>query len=73
MEYRQERDFMGVVQIPAHAYWGAHTQRALENFPLCGYKVHQGMLRAFAMVKKACCRANAELELLETRKAAVIS
>jgi aspartate ammonia-lyase len=73
VEYRQEEDFLGSVQVPANAYWGAHTQRALENFPLCGYRVHQGMLKAFAMVKKACCRANSELGFLEAAKAGVIA
>ena len=73
MEYRREEDFLGVVRVPEHAYWGAHTQRALENFPLCGYRVHPGLLRAFALVKKACCRANAELGLLEAGKAGAIS
>lgn len=73
MDCRDEQDFLGVVQVPAAAYWGAHTQRAVENFPLCGYRVHPGMLRAFAMVKKACSSANAELGLLDARKAGAIA
>jgi aspartate ammonia-lyase len=73
MEYRREEDFLGAVQVPATAYWGAQTQRALENFPLLGYRVHPGMLKAFALVKKACCSANAELGLLDRTKAAAIS
>jgi aspartate ammonia-lyase len=73
MEYRSEEDLLGEVQVPANAYWGAHTQRAVENFVLCGYPVHPGMLRAFALVKKACCRANAELGFLPEGKAAAIS
>ena len=73
MEYRQEQDFLGAVQVPAAAYWGAQTQRAVENFPLLGYRVHPGMLRAFALVKKACCKANAELGHLDAAKAAAIS
>src|SRR5271157_1358241 len=72
MEYRQEDDFLGPVQVPATVYWGAHTQRAVENFPLSGYRVHPGMLRALALVKKACCRANSELGFLDPRKAAAI-
>ena len=73
MEYRQEEDLLGAVPVPANVYWGAHTQRAAENFSLSGYRVHPGMLRAFALVKKACCRANAELGLLPEGKAAAIS
>jgi aspartate ammonia-lyase len=69
---RQEKDFLGSVRIPADAYWGAHTQRAMENFPLSGYRVAPGMLRAYALVKKACCQANAELGLLEKGKSDAI-
>jgi aspartate ammonia-lyase len=72
MEYRHEDDFLGAVQVPAQAFWGAHTQRAVDNFPLTGYRVHAGMIRAFALVKKACCMANAELGLLGRVKANAI-
>jgi aspartate ammonia-lyase len=73
MEYREEEDFLGAVQVPVRAYWGAQTQRAMENFPLLGYRVDPGMLKAFALVKKASCAANAELGLLDKAKAAAIS
>ena len=69
---REEKDFLGSVRIPAGAYWGAHTQRAVENFPLTGYRVPTALVRAYAMVKKACCQANAELGLLEEGKAKAI-
>jgi len=72
MDERMEKDFLGDVRIPAGAYWGSHTQRAVDNFPLSGYRVHAGMLRAYALVKKACCQANAELGLLEKGKADAI-
>jgi aspartate ammonia-lyase len=72
MDERLERDFLGGVRIPATAYWGSHTQRAVDNFPLSGYRVHPGMVRAYALVKKACCRANAELGLLNGKKADAI-
>jgi aspartate ammonia-lyase len=73
MEYRQEEDLLGTVQVPADAYWGAHTQRAMENFALCGYRVSPRLLQAYAQVKKACCRSNAELGLLHAGKAAAIA
>jgi aspartate ammonia-lyase len=71
-EYRSEEDLLGAVQVPAQAYWGAHTERARANFPFTGYRVHPGMIRACALVKKACCMANAELGLLPADKAAAI-
>ncbi len=73
MDFRTEGDLLGTLQVPAAAYWGVHTQRALENFPFSGYRVPPGMLRAFALVKKACSLANAELGLLAPAKAAAIA
>jgi len=72
MEYRTETDFLGSVQVPAQAYWGVHTRRAVENFPLSGHRVHPALVRAFAQVKKACCLANLELGLLEKTRADAI-
>jgi len=71
-EYRTEEDLLGDVRVPALAYWGAHTERARANFPFMGYRVHHGMIRAYAMVKKACCLANTELGLLNAEKGAAI-
>ena len=73
MGYRTEEDLLGRIQVPAQAYWGAHTERARANFPFSGYRVHPGMIRALALVKKACCLANSELGLLDARKAAAIN
>src|SRR5271169_1619991 len=72
MQYRTETDFLGAVQVPADPYWGVHTQRAVENFPLSGHRVHVALVRAFAQVKKACCLANLELRLLERSRAVAI-
>jgi len=73
MEYRTEEDLLGTVQVPGEAYWGAHTERARANFPFTGYRVHPGLVRAYALVKKACCLANGELGLLLPQKAAAIT
>ncbi|HEY9594116.1 MAG TPA: aspartate ammonia-lyase [Spirochaetia bacterium] len=73
MEHRNEMDLLGTIPVPADALWGAHTQRALENFPLSGSRVSPGLVRAYAKVKKACCVANAELGLLDPKKAAAIA
>jgi fumarate hydratase class II len=59
--YRIERDSMGEVAVPADRLWGAQTQRSLENFPVGWEKMPQGIIRAFALLKKAAAQANHEL------------
>ena len=71
-EKRIEHDFLGELEVPADAYWGIHTQRAVQNFPISGYKVNSSLIKALALVKKACCLANAELEFLGKDKARAI-
>ena len=73
MEYRVERDLLGEMQVPLEAYWGIHTQRALRNFPVSGIRVRLEIIRAMAMVKKACCEANIELGYLDEKKGNAIS
>ena len=72
MEYRVEKDVLGEMNVPAEAYWGIHTQRALENFRVSGLRVDPELIRGIASVKKACCQANAELGLLDKNKASAI-
>jgi len=59
--YRVETDTLGDVRVPAGAYWGAQTQRAVENFPVSGLRAHPTLVRAHVMVKMAAARANAAL------------
>ena len=74
MKFRVEKDMLGEKNIPADAYWGIHTARALSNFSLSGVKVNQNLVRALALVKKAAALANLELKYLDGKKAkAVIS
>jgi fumarate hydratase class II len=70
--FRLERDSMGEVRIPREAYYGAQTQRAVENFPVSGIEFPAAFIRALAMVKYAAAAANEELGLLEPRIAGVI-
>lgn len=70
---RTEHDFLGSLEIPTDVYWGIHTQRALNNFPISGQKVNQRLIRALAMVKKSSCLANAENGCLSPDKAAAIA
>jgi aspartate ammonia-lyase len=67
-EFRVEHDFLGERQIPASAYWGVHTARAVENFPITGQTVScmADMVRALAFVKKAAAQANRELGVIGT-------
>ena len=72
MNTRVEKDFLGEMNVPADAYWGIHTRRAVGNFPLTGIPVHGALIRAYAVVKKACAFANGELEYLDDRKTQAI-
>jgi aspartate ammonia-lyase len=58
---RTEKDLLGEYQVPKHVYYGIHTVRAVENFPLSGYAVHPQLIRALACVKKAAAAVNGEL------------
>jgi aspartate ammonia-lyase len=71
---RTERDFLGEVHIPRGAYWGVHTARALENFPISGTPLsdHPELVAALGAVKQAAVRANRELGHVDARRAAAI-
>src|SRR5436190_20377226 len=56
--FRIEKDSMGDVQVPAQAYYGAQTQRAVENFPISGWPLPPALVRALGLVKLACPTAN---------------
>lgn len=60
-DYRTERDAMGTVQVPAGAYYGAQTQRAVENFPISGWTLSAALLHAMGLIKWACGVANRDL------------
>ncbi len=60
-ELRTERDSMGEVQVPANAYYGAQTQRAVENFPVSGWSLPAPLIHAMGLVKLACAHVNCDL------------
>lgn len=60
-DFRTERDSMGEVQVPARAYFGAQTQRAVENFPISGWTLPPALIHALGLVKYACAVANRDL------------
>ena len=72
--FRVERDFLGEKQIPEDAYWGVHTARAVENFPISGTKISAmpDLIRALGYVKKAAAMVNADLGALDRPRAGAI-
>ena len=69
MSFRTEHDSMGDVQVPAQAYYGAQTQRAVENFPVSGWTLPKPLIHAMGLVKLACATANRDLgKLTKTGK-----
>src|SRR5436190_1000692 len=60
-EYRIEHDSMGDVRVPAQAYYGAQTQRAVENFPVSGWTLRPELIHALGLVKFAAGIANRDL------------
>ncbi|MFC6862569.1 class II fumarate hydratase [Halomicroarcula sp. GCM10025817] len=68
-EFRTEQDSLGEMQVPADAYWGAQTQRAVENFPISGETFGRRFVRALGVVKKAAAQANRDLEAVPEDKA----
>ncbi|MCL2005638.1 MAG: class II fumarate hydratase [Planctomycetaceae bacterium] len=66
IEMRIEHDTMGPVEVPEGAYYGAQTQRAVENFPISGKTMPPELIHALGLVKWACAKANAELGLLQS-------
>ncbi len=65
MEYRIEHDTMGEVRVPADHFWGAQTQRSLENFAIGTETIPAEVIRAFAVLKSACAASNMELGRLD--------
>lgn len=72
---RLEHDCIGTKQVPDSVYWGIHTQRAIENFPVSGITdgEHPVMIQAFATIKRACALANHDLGLLTEQQAQAIT
>jgi len=71
-DFRTERDSLGEMQVPADAYWGAQTQRAVENFPISGEQFGRRFIRALGIVKKAAAEANLDLGLVDEEIVEVI-
>src|SRR5207247_11058755 len=64
---------MGEMEVPADAYYGASTQRAVLNFPISGQAMPRRFIRALGLVKRAAAQTNRELGLLPRRRARAIA
>jgi fumarate hydratase class II len=71
-ETRTERDSMGPMEVPAHAYYGASTMRAVLNFPISDLRFPRSFIRAIGLIKLAAAEVNRELGLLDGRIAGAI-
>jgi len=73
MDYRIEKDTMGEVKVPSDKYWGAQTQRSIENFKIGANKMPIEVIHAFAVLKKAAAEANKECNVISEDKVKLIS
>lgn len=67
-DFRIEKDSLGEVQVPAHALWGAQTQRAVQNFPISGMHPYPAFIWAQATIKRAAAQVNLELGQFKDRQ-----
>jgi fumarate hydratase class II len=74
MQFRKEKDTMGTVEVPAHVYWGAQTQRSIDNFRIAQdiNRMPREIIQAFAFLKKAAALANLDAGVLTKEKSDAI-
>lgn len=72
MDYRIEKDTIGEIKVPSDKYWGAQTQRSLENFRIGSERMPLALIRVFAVLKKSAALANRELGKLDDERAGAI-
>src|SRR3954465_13677279 len=70
---RIEKDTFGPIEVPGERLWGAQTQRSLEHFRISGERMPAEIIRALAMIKRACATVNLSLGSLTAEKAQSIS
>ncbi len=71
-DFRIEKDSLGQVQVPASAYYGAQTQRAVDNFPISGMKPYPAFVWSMALIKRAAAEVHRDLGLLDEKMANAI-
>ena len=67
MKKRKEKDSLGYVEIPEEVYYGAQTQRAVNNYPISGLRIHPYLIESFAFIKKAAAQTNMKLGMLDKK------
>ena len=72
MKERIEKDSLGERSVPEDAYYGIQTQRAIDNYPISGYRAHPILIQSIGFIKKAAALANEELGLVTPRIARAI-
>ena len=72
VEYRVEKDSMGEVEVPADAYYGASTQRAVDNFPISQHRFGRGFISALGLIKGSAAEVAGRLGHLDGDKVAAI-
>ncbi|HTJ84494.1 MAG TPA: class II fumarate hydratase, partial [Polyangiaceae bacterium] len=72
MSTRIEKDTFGAIEVPGDRYWGAQTQRSLENFRIGDERFPRGFIRALGLIKRAAAEINAELGVLDAKKRELI-
>ena len=72
MKYRLEKDSLGEMKVPQNAYYGAQTQRAVENFQISNLRFSNQFIQSLALIKKSSAKVNTELGLLDKDIAEVI-
>jgi fumarate hydratase class II len=72
-KFRIEKDTMGEVKVPDWAYWGAQTQRAVDNFAVSGLRMTPSMIAALGLIKRCAAEVNRDLGLLEPRLAQAVA
>ncbi|MFU8692692.1 aspartate ammonia-lyase (plasmid) [Rossellomorea sp. FS2] len=73
VDTRIEEDFLGIKEVPVEAYYGIQTLRAVENFPITGYRIHEALIKALASVKKAAALSNVKVKRLKQRTGQAIA
>lgn len=71
-KFREEKDSIGIVKVPADKYWAAQTQRSSQNFKIGGQKMPKEIIRAYALLKMAAAETNADCKVLSGAKANLI-
>ena len=65
MSFRIEKDTMGEIEVPSDRYWGAQTQRSLQNFKIGGEQFPREFIRAYGLVKQVAAEVNSEIGVLD--------